>query len=299
MELTWLEDFVALAETGNFSRAARARHVTQPAFSRRIRSLEDWVGTPLFDRATHRVGLTEAGRQFRPAATETLRRLHQAREAAREAGSSEATALRFAATHSLSFAFFPDWLGSLAPSAAIGSVRLISDSMQGCEQVLANGQAHFLICHHHHAVPNRLDASLFKALPIGHDALQLAVAPDLAAQDPATLPYLAYSAESGLGRIVSGVHGRRMSQPPVFTSHLAAVLHSMVRNGRGAAWLPRSICGDDLAAGRLAAIGPTTPPIAIEIRLFRPRARQSAQAEAFWLLARAWAAGHGFDTDAD
>ena len=53
------------------------------------------------------------------------------------------------------------------------------------------------------------------------------------------------------------------------------------------------------AAGRLAAIGPSTPPIAIEIRLFRPRARQSAQAEAFWLLARAWAAGRGFDPEAD
>jgi len=36
-----------LAERRNFSRAAEARHVTQPAFSRRIRALEDWVGTPL------------------------------------------------------------------------------------------------------------------------------------------------------------------------------------------------------------------------------------------------------------
>ena len=299
MELRWLEDFVALAETGNFSRAARLRHVTQPAFSRRIRSLEDWVGTPLFDRATHQVGLTEAGRQFRPAAAEMLRRLHQARETAREAGSNEATALRFAATHSLSFAFFPPWLDSLAPDAAIGSVRLISDSMQGCEQVLANAQAHFLICHYHDAVPNRLDDTMFKALPIGHDALQLVAAPDLAARDPASLPYLAYSAESGLGRIVSGVHGHRIDQQPVFTSHLAAVLHSMVKNGRGIAWLPRSISGDDLAAGRLSAVAPATPPIPIEIRLFRPRARQSAQAEAFWTLARRWAAGQGFDADTD
>ncbi|HWU74121.1 MAG TPA: LysR family transcriptional regulator, partial [Sphingomonas sp.] len=50
MELAWLEDFIALSETGNFSRAAELRHVTQPAFSRRIRALEDWVGTPLFER---------------------------------------------------------------------------------------------------------------------------------------------------------------------------------------------------------------------------------------------------------
>ena len=40
MELKWLEDFVALAENGSFSKAAKARYVTQPAFSRRIRALE-------------------------------------------------------------------------------------------------------------------------------------------------------------------------------------------------------------------------------------------------------------------
>ena len=42
LDLDWLEDFVALAETGNFSRAAEARAIAQPAFSRHIRSLEEW-----------------------------------------------------------------------------------------------------------------------------------------------------------------------------------------------------------------------------------------------------------------
>jgi DNA-binding transcriptional LysR family regulator len=45
MDLDWLKDFLVLAEKRNFSRAADARNVTQPAFSRRIRALEDWIGT--------------------------------------------------------------------------------------------------------------------------------------------------------------------------------------------------------------------------------------------------------------
>lgn len=61
MELTWFEDYLALAETLNFSRAAEARHVTQPAFSRRIRALEAWIGADLFTRSTHGVALTPAG----------------------------------------------------------------------------------------------------------------------------------------------------------------------------------------------------------------------------------------------
>jgi len=42
METKWLEDFVSLAETRSFSRSAQLRHVTQPAFSRRIQALEAW-----------------------------------------------------------------------------------------------------------------------------------------------------------------------------------------------------------------------------------------------------------------
>jgi DNA-binding transcriptional LysR family regulator len=50
LELVWLEDFSALAEYGSFVRAAEARHVTQPAFSRRVRALENWMGVELFVR---------------------------------------------------------------------------------------------------------------------------------------------------------------------------------------------------------------------------------------------------------
>ena len=61
MNLIWLEDFLALAATGNFSRAAEERHSSQPAFSRRIRGLEEWVGADLFDRSTQPARLTEVG----------------------------------------------------------------------------------------------------------------------------------------------------------------------------------------------------------------------------------------------
>ena len=58
MDIKWLEDFLALAETRNFSRAAAQRNVTQPAFSRRIRALESWLGNELFDRAAYPTALT-------------------------------------------------------------------------------------------------------------------------------------------------------------------------------------------------------------------------------------------------
>ena len=50
MDLNWLEDFVCFARTQNFTRAAQERNITQSAFSRRIQSLELWLGTALIDR---------------------------------------------------------------------------------------------------------------------------------------------------------------------------------------------------------------------------------------------------------
>lgn len=64
MEIKWVEDFLSVVETLNFSRSAKLRNVTQPAFGRRIRSLETWLGAELFDRSSYPCTLTQAGESF-------------------------------------------------------------------------------------------------------------------------------------------------------------------------------------------------------------------------------------------
>ncbi len=63
-DLNDLQAFRAVAELGNFSRAAEAVHISQPAFSRRIDKLEEALGVRLLDRTTRRVSLTAMGRDF-------------------------------------------------------------------------------------------------------------------------------------------------------------------------------------------------------------------------------------------
>jgi DNA-binding transcriptional LysR family regulator len=62
MELAQLEAFMAVIREGSFSAAAKALYRTQPAISQTIKKLEDEVGRPLFDRASRRGLLTDAGR---------------------------------------------------------------------------------------------------------------------------------------------------------------------------------------------------------------------------------------------
>ena len=73
-EFIWLEDFLALASTGNFTRAAEERHSSQPAFSRRIRALEEWLGAALVDRSTQPARLTEVGEWLRSVSVDLVAR---------------------------------------------------------------------------------------------------------------------------------------------------------------------------------------------------------------------------------
>ncbi|QJS13425.1 LysR family transcriptional regulator [Streptomyces argyrophyllae] len=80
MDLRQMEVVVAVADTGGFTAAARQLHVVQSAVSGTVRALERELGTPLFDRTTHRVALTPAGEAFVPAARAALRAAQAARE---------------------------------------------------------------------------------------------------------------------------------------------------------------------------------------------------------------------------
>lgn len=79
MELHQLRYFCAVAETGNFSRAAEQSHVSQPSLSQQIMKLEEELGARLFDRLGRSVRLTELGNTFLPRARAVLRELEAAR----------------------------------------------------------------------------------------------------------------------------------------------------------------------------------------------------------------------------
>ncbi|QRM31845.1 LysR family transcriptional regulator [Microvirga sp. VF16] len=293
MDLTWLEDFLALAEQKNFSRAAESRNVSQPAFSRRIRALEDWIGTSLFVRGGQGASLTQAGRHFEPLAEDLMRNLHRARRDTRTVGERETGSLSIAATHALSFTFFPGWIRRHMRFEALGALNLISDSMEACEQIMLGGAVHFLLCHYHADAPTRFDDSRFESIRVGKDLLIPVCAPNAGGQPLWLLPgsperpvrLLAYSPASGLGRILAAHQIRNaetMRLESVFTSHLAATLMTMAREGHGIAWLPFGLAEEDLTRGRLVRAGPDSFDIPVEVRLFRSPDCRNHAADELW-----------------
>ncbi|WCS23174.1 LysR family transcriptional regulator [Methylobacterium sp. NMS14P] len=285
MDLDWVRDFLALAEHRTFSRAAEARHVTQPAFSRRIRALEEWVGTPLFLRSAQGAILTAAGARFQPDAEDLMRGLDRARREARAAGARADASLAIAATHALSFTFFPGWIRQHAPFEALGTLNLVSDSMAACEAILLAGEVQLLLCHHRADLPSRLEDGRCESVPVGADSLVPLCAPTSGGAPlwPLTgaVRYLAYGEASGLGRILAA-SGVAAGHAPAFTSHLAATLMTMAQDGDGVAWLPATLAEAAIARGRLVRAGPEELDVPVEIRLFRVRESRGGAADALW-----------------
>lgn len=86
MDIAALHAFISVAQFESFSRASEALHLTQPAVSKRVASLEKELSTQLFNRINRQISLTEAGRQLLPRAIDLV---EQARDIQRFASSME------------------------------------------------------------------------------------------------------------------------------------------------------------------------------------------------------------------
>ncbi|HEJ9093628.1 LysR family transcriptional regulator [Serratia odorifera] len=294
LELTWLEDCVALAASLNFSRAAASRYVTQPAFSRRIQSLEEWLGTPLFERNRRGVSLTRAGEVFIKQVPDLIRALYTLRNEVIDASGDAKPDVIFSATHSLSFSFFPTLMRNNDKIARFGSFRLLSDTLSACERMIGKGDAQFLLCYYHPHMHINLEQEKFLSVRLGRETLIPYSRRDAASGQPIwrisggrKFPYLSFSAESGLGRIIantSSVNRAKRGMEQVFTADLAATLLAMVKAGDGIAWLPETLAQADVQAGNLAAAAASDSGVwvPIDIRLFRPAGKMSRAVEALW-----------------
>jgi len=107
MELRQLKQFVAVAQTENFSRAADLLHMAQPPLSVAIRKLEEEIGIPLLIRGSRGVKLTAAGQAVLSEAIKCLDSAANISAAAHQAANGEAGILRIGFIGSLTFSLLP------------------------------------------------------------------------------------------------------------------------------------------------------------------------------------------------
>ena len=296
METKWLEDFVSLAETRSFSRSAQLRHVTQPAFSRRIQSLEAWAGTDLVDRSSYPTRLTPAGQTLYEQALEMLQSLQTTRAMLRAHTAAAQDVIEFAVPHTLAFTFFPQWLSGLRESCGPIKSRLIALNVHDTVLRLVEGSCDLLIAYHHAAQPIQLDPARYDMLPLGTERVAPYAKPNaqgapmfaLGPSPAPAVPYLGYAPGAYLGRAVEHLlKDRQMGAQleRVYETDMAEGLKAMALEGHGVAFLPASAVRAETAARRLVPAADSLD-ITLDIRLYRVRPTDPAKGKgavhAFW-----------------
>ena len=292
MDTKWLEDFVSLAETRSFSRSAQLRHVTQPAFSRRIQSLEAWAGTDLVARSSYPTRLTPAGETLYDQSLEMLQALQNTRAMLRGQTAAGQDVIEFAVPHTLAFTFFPAWLSQLRVSFGPIKSRLSAFNVHDAVMRMVDGTCDVLVAYHHPSQPFQLDAQRYDMVSLGTETLAPYAKPDadgapmfrLPGRPEQPLPYLAYAPGAYLGQMVDLMlkdTGVAMHLEQVYETDMAEGLKAMALEGHGLAFLPHSAVQADLSAGRLVSAQPAHTcalEVVMDIRACRERpAPRSAQ----------------------
>lgn len=293
VDLKVFEDFLTLAESRSFSRAAQRRNSAQSAFSRRIQALERWLGASLVDRRSTPLQLTHAGEAFVEIVEDILRSVKHGREDIFSIATQTTTSISFAVTHSLALNFFPRWIREIEHRTGPLSLRLLSNDGEKCREALSRGDCHFMICHFDDRMAADFKASRLKSLSLGRDKLIPVSAADAEhaplVKVPGTAasraPYLSYAHGSFMGRALD-LFLQETNEPaylqPCFETSLAEAVKAMVLEGHGVGWLPETMVRHELEAGRLVRAGDHDWDIDFEVRIFRPITRLPKPAERLW-----------------
>jgi DNA-binding transcriptional LysR family regulator len=142
-ELQDIRSFVKIAELGSFHEAAEILHISQPALTRRIKKLEQGLGTPLLDRTTRRVSLTSVGRDFFPKARRLLDDFEDSILNIRELAERQIGQVTLACIPTAAFYFLPSVIRLYNERYPKIRIRLLDLSAnEGLEAVL-RGEADF------------------------------------------------------------------------------------------------------------------------------------------------------------
>lgn len=139
MNFRQLKYFVATADTGQISRAAKLLSISQSSVTGSVRELEQILGTSLFNRRAHGMELTKAGREFLQVARDILEKVDAAYQINR--GTSDISgSLRLAATYTVIGYFLPYHLGRLAQLFPRIDIQIVELDRQSIEAQLLTGQ---------------------------------------------------------------------------------------------------------------------------------------------------------------
>lgn len=291
MRLEWLEDLLAVAETGSFHEAAERRFLTQSAFSRRIQNIEDYIGIELFDRTRKPVQLrpTMADKhdQVQRLAMELRQLVVDLRLDARVASNR----VVLASQHALTTTLTPYLVKRIRQKNEAIHARLRSANLDECFGLLLSRQADIAIVYRVPGEEHPVSAGYVESALIGvdrllpvFDACASVQLQDQGAQDD--IPYIAYPGDVFFGKVMGRLIMPRLSALirtiPIAETALTLAALEMATAGVGVAWVPEALARQRILQGAIVDLSDTLPAILLDIIAVRLSGASSAVTNAVW-----------------
>ena len=272
MELKWLEDLLVLLEERSVTRAAARRHVTQPAFSRRIRQLETWLGAEIVDRSTKPVSFRPTGLALEAGVRDIVNRLYALRNSVHESPEQ----VTFVAQHTLAISHFPSLIQRVKTSLPAPSYRVVTANYEQCETLFYN-EAQLLLCYQSAQRQFNFSHKSVRKLFLGKDRLIPVLSRQLADRlgelSPGkSVPLLMYQPGSFLDDALAGsclpVVIRDYRVEVICESAFSASLKEMVLADMGIAWLAGETIEKELSEGVIVSLASLLGETELDIVLY-------------------------------
>lgn len=277
--VTYIDDFLALVQNKSFSAASKAQCITQPAFSRRIKMLEESLGAELFNRATHPVSLTSAGEVFLKHAEMIKDSASFAYKEVQQHISALDDPIRISTSHTLAISYLPEFLHDISPKEAM-PLKLGVKHIDRCLSDLRQRQIDFALIHANKDT-QIYSGNEFESIHIGDDHLVSVISPSCS--NPENI--LAYTAETQLKRYIDTVSDSNsdMVKNTIFESSSSEVLKALCLAGHGTTIIPESLVKKELKAGELALCKEYSLKIPLKVEFLRLKSqRRNAYKEKIW-----------------
>ena len=290
MKLEWIEDILAVLDTGSFTAAADRRYLTPSAFTRRIRAMEDTLGCALFDRDRKPVTLLPHVKNLEVELRDGARRFRELRLRLSDAAGQSRNRLTFGCQHALTTTVSPSLVRHLSKDRQT-ELRVRSGTRSECHTMLLRQEVDFGLIYE---TPNdalQFDDTLFEKFRFGSDALipvaNLRDTPDIQlALETRDLPLITYPAEIYLGEVLRvRILPRLLRDITTFTvaeTGLTPAVLQFVRQGLGIGWLPRSVASEALSRGELSDLSFLLPSAQLNVQIIRARSGGTALTQTAW-----------------
>lgn len=290
MRLEWLEDILAVLETGSFVQAAEQRYITQPAFSRRIKLIEAHIGVELFDRSKKPVQLNKSVIDQHIKIQELAAGLRDLRNELKRQTLETHNRIVIACQHAITTSFAPDLVKKMSTIGQFNT-RLRTANHDECYALLMTKQADFILTHQTENEQTSGPGGIFEQIILYREPFL----PVYATKNLSTLKtemregsvsVVAYPSDSYLGQIVdrevfsqlwhtTTIHKKAETALTLATLPLALA-------GVGVAWLPYSIAAADLAKGKLSDLSDILPASKLSIVAVRLNDPTTKSNDAAW-----------------